>query len=72
MLVTNVGGLGEIVPHNKAGYVVEPTPEAIAEAVNNFFENDRFEEMSAFVEKEKARFSWASLVEKFEEVKSAL
>jgi Glycosyltransferase len=72
MLVTNVGGLGEIVPNNKAGYVVEPNPEAIAKAINDFFTNDRFEEMSAFVEKEKARFSWASLIEKFEEVKAIL
>lgn len=68
MLVTNVGGLGEIIPHNKVGYVVEPNPEAIAESINNFFSNNRYEEMSAMAEIEKARFSWASLVQSFEKL----
>ena len=68
MLVTNVGGLGEIIPHGKVGYVVEPNPEAIADAINNFFSNNRYEEMSAMAEIEKARFSWASLVHSFEKL----
>jgi glycosyltransferase involved in cell wall biosynthesis len=68
MLVTNVGGLGEIIPHGKVGYVVEPNPEAIADAINNFFSNNRYEEMSAMAEVEKARFSWASLVHSFEKL----
>ena len=68
MLVTNVGGLGEIIPHDKVGYVVEPTPEAIAESLNNFFSRNRYEEMSAMAEIEKGRFSWASLVQSFEKL----
>ncbi len=68
MLVTNVGGLGEIIPHGKVGYVVEPNPEAIADAINNFFSNNRYGEMSAMAEIEKARFSWASLVHSFEKL----
>ena len=36
MLVTNVGGLSEIVPHGKAGYVAEPNVKSIADALVNF------------------------------------
>jgi len=38
MLVTNVGGLKEIVPDGKCGYVVKPEPEFITEAMIDFFE----------------------------------
>ena len=72
MLVTNVGGLGEIIPHGKVGYVVEPNPEEIAAAINDFFTNNRYEEMSAMAEKEKARFSWGNLVQSFETLKSRI
>jgi glycosyltransferase involved in cell wall biosynthesis len=33
MIVTNVGGLPEMVPHEKAGLVCEPNPSAIANAI---------------------------------------
>ena len=33
MLVTNVGGLGEIVHDGKMGYAVDPNPKAIADAI---------------------------------------
>ncbi len=72
MLVTNVGGLGEIIPHGKVGYVVEPNPEAIAEAINDFFTNNRYTEMSAMAEIEKARFSWANLVQSFEKLRNRI
>ena len=68
MLVTNVGGLGEIIPHGKVGYVVEPNPEEIADAINDFYTNDRFEAMSAMAAIEKDRFSWANMVKSFEKL----
>ncbi|MFN0014355.1 MAG: glycosyltransferase [Saprospiraceae bacterium] len=61
MVVTNVGGLPEIVTHGVSGYVVEPEPGAIAAAIRDFFENDRAEAMKAGVRAEKARFSWGHL-----------
>jgi D-inositol-3-phosphate glycosyltransferase len=63
MVVTNVGGLPEIVTQGISGYVVEPEPIAIAKAIQDFFENDRETAMKAGVKAEKRRFSWAYLVE---------
>ena len=63
MLVTDVGGLAEIVPHQKVGYVVQPNPEAIADAIVDFYTNNREAEFSANTAIEKKRFSWISFVE---------
>lgn len=58
MLVTNVGGLAETIPHMKVGYVVEPNSEEIANALIDFFENKRLENFSQNIISEKERFSW--------------
>jgi len=58
MLVTNVGGLAEIIPHMQVGYVVEPDSEEISKALIDFFENNRLEEFTKNILKEKERFSW--------------
>ncbi|MBI4647314.1 MAG: glycosyltransferase [Bacteroidia bacterium] len=62
VLVTNVGGLGEIIPHKKAGYVVEKSPAAIADALVDFYENKRKEEFSQNVILEKTKYSWDKFV----------
>ncbi|MBK6997136.1 MAG: glycosyltransferase [Lewinellaceae bacterium] len=64
MVVTNVGGLPEIVTHGVSGYVVDPEPLAIAKAMDDFYENDRESTMREGVKAEKRRFSWEYLVEK--------
>ncbi len=61
MLVTDVGGLGEIIPDGKCGYVVKPEPKAIADAIDDFFVNNRKENMVKGVEEEKAKFTWDKL-----------
>jgi glycosyltransferase involved in cell wall biosynthesis len=63
MLVTDVGGLPEIVPNNKAGYVTEVDPRSIADALADFYENKREPVFKAFVKEEKKRFSWAAFVQ---------
>lgn len=63
MLVTNVGGLAEIVPHEKVGYVTEKNPIEIAKAITDFYSNNREDEFSRNVETEKVKFSWKSMVE---------
>jgi D-inositol-3-phosphate glycosyltransferase len=63
MVVTNVGGLPEIVTHGKSGYVTEVSSESIADAIVDFFENDRNFTMTEAVKSEKMRFSWENLVE---------
>ncbi len=62
MLVTRVGGLPEMVPHLKAGYVMDVEPAAIAEAIADYFGSNRQEAFSIFIKEEKKRFSWKNLV----------
>jgi glycosyltransferase involved in cell wall biosynthesis len=58
MLVTEVGGLAETVPNRVAGYVVKPTPVEIAGALFDFFNNNRFQELTLGVKASKKRFGW--------------
>lgn len=64
-LVTNVGGLGEIIEHGKSGYVVAPDKKAIADGIIDFYDNNR---EAAFVEAtriEKKKYSWEVMVNNF-------
>jgi glycosyltransferase involved in cell wall biosynthesis len=65
MLVTNVGGLSEIIPDGKVGYVVEPQSENIADALFDFYKNNRMAEFEANVVSEKEKFSWKNMVDTF-------
>jgi D-inositol-3-phosphate glycosyltransferase len=58
MLVTNVGGLAEIIPDGKIGYVVEPDADSIADALFDFFKNERREKFTEGVKEEKQKYSW--------------
>lgn len=58
MVVTDVGGLREIVPDGKCGYVVKPEPQAIAGAIADFFGNDRKEIYRKNILQEKKKYSW--------------
>lgn len=58
MLVTNVGGLAEIVPDGKIGYVVEPDAQAISEALVNYFKEGKEKAFTAGVREEKQKYSW--------------
>lgn len=64
MLVTNVGGLAEIVPES-VGYITERTALDISDKLADFFNNGRESAMSAAAEREKARFGWDSIVDGF-------
>lgn len=63
MLVTDVGGLSEIVPDGKCGYVVKPEPVSISNAIIDYFSNNRKEEFTKNVREEKAKFTWDKLTE---------
>lgn len=65
MLVTNVGGLAEIIPDGKIGYVVEPESSAIANALVDFYENERMSTFESNVEEEKKKYSWSNMVNAF-------
>ena len=68
MLVTNVGGLPEIVPNGKVGYVVEPDAEKIADALLDFFENKRSDEFVANIREEKKKYTWDKMIESLNKV----
>ena len=63
MLVTNVGGLGEIIPNGKVGYAVEPNPNSIADALVDFCENDRYDKFVEGVRDEKQKYHWSNMTE---------
>lgn len=68
MLVTNVGGLPEIVPNGKVGYVVEPNPTAIADALVDFYSNHREFVMRDNIKVEKKKYAWSEMLKKISEV----
>ncbi len=66
-IITDVGGLAEVVPHNVAGLVVPPQdPDALAAAVVRFFEEQMAERLTAGVQQEKKKYSWDRLYEAIE------
>lgn len=58
MLVTNVGGLPEIVPDGKIGYVVEPDAQAISDALVRYYDEAREEAFTEGVREEKKKYGW--------------
>ena len=69
VVVTNVGGLPDVVTDGKTGYVVEEkNPKKLAEAIINFYEGEREKEFIEGVRKEAERFSWDRMRETIEEL----
>jgi len=66
MLVTKVGGLAEIIPHGIIGYAVAPDTNEIADALVDFYENQRQQTFEANVIKEKDKYSWTRLTTKIQ------
>lgn len=63
VIVSNVGGLAEIVPSGKTGYVVRPQSDEFAKAIINFFKDDKFAEFSYNIQTHKQLFSWEIFVD---------
>jgi glycosyltransferase involved in cell wall biosynthesis len=63
MLVTDVGGLSEIIPHGKIGYVVPPQKIKIKNALKDFFKNNYAALFSRNIIEEKKRFEWNKMTE---------
>lgn len=58
MIVSNVGGLREIVPNDVAGYVVPPDPQKIADAIIAWHSDPHPERFVEGSMKQKEKFSW--------------
>ncbi len=62
MLVTNVGGLSEVVKHNETGFVTSLEPSEIANTIYNFFEENKAKYIIENIKEEKKKFSWNNFV----------
>ncbi len=62
MIVTDVGGLAEMVPDGKCGYVVPPDSGAIARSVVDFFSGDE-ERFRGGIINQKKLYTWDKLTE---------
>lgn len=72
MLVTDVGGLKEIVPHNKVGYVVQSDHEEVADALVDFYQNSRLNEFISGVKDEKRKYTWQTMVDSIHKIHKTL
>jgi len=70
MITTNVGGLAEIVPDDKVGFVVNPDVNEIADAIVRFYTEKREIEFIGEIKTEKLKYSWERMIETIERVTS--
>jgi len=63
MVVTNVGGLAEVVPDGKVGFVAEPNPTAIADAILKFYQPNSIPGLKENILHEKAKYTWETFTE---------
>jgi len=72
MIITDVGGLAEFVPHGKVGYVVKPDINEIASAILEFYSSGKEDEFITNAAVEKHKYSWGRMVEAINEVANFL
>ena len=68
MIVTAVGGLAEIVPDGRVGYVCPPTVEGVAEAIGRIYEPGVLERFRENCVEERKRFSWEEMCSRIAEL----
>jgi len=71
MVVTNVGGLPALVPHEKSGIVTEPSPAAIANGILRFYQlgEDYF---IPHLRMEKQKYSWTAMVSSITQIANGI
>ncbi len=73
MLVTDVGGLAELIPAGEVGYVVPPTAAALADALVDFLTHPEKQALfEAGTRRVKQQFSWPVMVAALKEVGAGL
>lgn len=69
VIVTDVGGLPEVVIDNKTGYVVESqNSEQLAERIIQFFASNKAEDFQINIQQEAYKYSWDRLSEIVDEL----
>ncbi len=62
VIVTDVGGLSEIIPDGKCGYVVTPDALSIANRILDFYSEKKEVEFSLAMAEEKKKYEWPVFV----------
>jgi len=62
MIVTDVGGLPALVPHERVGLVVKPEAGALVEGILRMFELG-FDHFIPHLRTEREKYSWGKLVD---------
>lgn len=69
VIITDVGGLPEVVPHELAGLVVPPNdPDALAAAVIRYFEAGMGERLAEGVRRQKNKYGWDAFLSAVEQM----
>ena len=68
MVVTRVGGLAEIVPDGRVGYVCEPTAQGVADAIERMYADGVLGRFRENCVEERRRFSWEEMCSRIVEV----
>jgi glycosyltransferase involved in cell wall biosynthesis len=69
VIATDVGGLAEVILHERTGFLVPPNePRALAETVHRFYREKRETEFAANVKIEKRKYAWENLVQNIEQL----
>ncbi len=63
MIVTNVGGLPEVVPDGKVGFVADPNPKAIADAILKFYTPNSLPNLHENLLQEKKKYAWETFID---------
>ncbi|MDE6375066.1 MAG: glycosyltransferase [Alistipes sp.] len=68
MIVTAVGGLAEIVPDGRVGYVCPPSVEGVADAIERIYRPGILEQFRENCIEERKRFSWEEMCSRITEL----
>jgi D-inositol-3-phosphate glycosyltransferase len=63
MIVTDVGGLAEFVPHGVVGFVCQPNPADIARYILEFYNKHKVTDFDEGLAETKKQFSWQNLID---------
>ena len=62
MLITDVGGLSELLPHGEAAWVCQSNVSGITEGLTAVFQENRIDHIKSRLPELKKQFSWTSMV----------
>lgn len=72
MIVTNVGGLPELVEHGKAGLVCDVNKDSIKAGIEEFYEKYNDGQLKEHLQKAREKFSWETMGETIISVKDKI